>query len=69
MTEEQAKRRFFLLSLMRAIALGILLFGVVVIAGKTRADETTGYGLLVIGAINFFIIPWWLKKVWQAEGK
>ena len=69
MTEDQAKRRFFLLGLMRIIALGILLFGVAIIAGKTRANETAGYGVLVIGAINFFLIPWWLKKVWQDEGK
>jgi hypothetical protein len=69
MTEDQAKRRFLLLSLMRAVAIGIVMFGVAIIAGKTRADETVGYAFLVIGATNFFVIPWWLKKVWQAQSE
>ena len=69
MTEDQAKRRFLVLSLMRAIAMATVLFGVVIIAGKTRADPSVGYLIFVIGAINFFIIPRWLKKAWQAHGQ
>jgi hypothetical protein len=69
MTEEQAKRRFLLLSLMRAIAMAMVLFGVAIIAGKTRAAPNVGYFVFVIGAINFFVIPRWLKKVWQAQSE
>ena len=69
MTEDQAKRRFLLLSLMRLVAVATVVFGVAIIAGKTRADTGVGYAIFVIGAINFFVIPWWLKKVWQAQGQ
>ncbi len=69
MTELQAKRRFLLLSLIRAVAIATVMFGVAIIAGKTGAAEPVGAGFLIIGAINFFVIPWWLKKVWQAQGQ
>ncbi len=69
MTEDQAKGRFFLLSLMRLIAIATVMFGVAIITGNTRANPNAGYVIFVIGAINFFLIPMWLKKVWQAEGQ
>lgn len=71
MTEEQAKQRFILLNLVRFFAVGVVIAGVSNIAGKIwpAYAPTLGYVLLVFGAVDFFLAPALLKKMWRGESR
>jgi hypothetical protein len=71
MTEEQAKKRFFLLNFVRLIGLAMVLFGVANIAGKILPELSPllGQGLLVMGAIEFFVVPVFIKKMWRNDAE
>jgi hypothetical protein len=71
MTEDQAKSRFMVLSLVRLFALAMVLAGVANIAGAFIASltPTLGYVLLVLGAADFFLAPAILKKHWQNQDR
>jgi hypothetical protein len=67
MTQEQAKHRFFILNFARLLGLAMVLVGVANIAGKLLPElgPLLGQVLLVMGAIEFFVVPVVLKKMWQ----
>jgi hypothetical protein len=71
MTEEQAKKRFILLNLVRFSGLLIALAGIANVGRKLAPDLAPGLGLalLVMGMIDFFFAPMLLKRAWQNEGK
>jgi hypothetical protein len=66
MTEEQAKRRFMMLNLVRLVALGFVMAGAANVSGKLLPDlaPMLGYVLLVVGALDFFLAPKILKDYW-----
>jgi hypothetical protein len=67
MTEELAKKRFMILNLVRFSALAFIFAGAANIGGKLLPEltPTLGYALLVIGAIDFFLAPVLLKRMWR----
>jgi hypothetical protein len=67
MTEELAKKRFMILNLVRFSALAFIFGGAANIGGKLLPEltPTLGYVLLVIGAIDFFLAPVLLKRMWR----
>jgi hypothetical protein len=67
MTEELAKKRFMILNLVRFSALAFIFAGAANIGGKLLPEltPTLGYVLLVIGAIDFFLAPVLLKRMWR----
>ncbi len=67
MTEEQAKKRFMLLNLVRLGAIIMVALGMANIAGKLFADLAPwlGYVLLVVGAVDYFLAPVILKRHWR----
>jgi hypothetical protein len=67
MTEEQAKKRFMILNLVRFSALAFIFAGAANIGQKLLPEltPTLGYVLLVIGAIDFFLAPVLLKRMWR----
>ncbi len=67
MSEEQAKQRFMILNLVRFSALAFIFAGAANVGGKLLPDlaPTLGYVLLVIGAIDFFLAPVMLKRMWR----
>jgi hypothetical protein len=67
MTEEQARRRFMLLNMVRLAGLAMVMAGVANLGGKLLPEFTPmlGYVLLVAGAVDFFIAPVLLKKAWR----
>jgi hypothetical protein len=67
MTEEEAKRRFFILQFTRLFAVIMVALGAANVAGKLLPDLSPmlGYVLLVVGAADFFIAPIILKRMWQ----
>jgi uncharacterized protein YjeT (DUF2065 family) len=71
MTEEQAKRRFLLLNLVRLSGLGIVMAGVANLGGKFLPELTPGLGavLMVAGMVDYFFAPMMLKRMWQKADK
>jgi hypothetical protein len=71
--EVQAKQRFILLSAMRFGAVILVMLGIANIGGRLFQEFTPwlGYGFLLIGALDFFLVPIILKKSWarQDSGK
>jgi hypothetical protein len=67
MTEELAKKRFMILNLVRFSALAFIFCGAANIGRKLLPEltPTLGYVLLVIGAIDFFLAPVLLKRMWR----
>lgn len=67
MNEDVAKKRFMILNLVRFSALAFIFAGAANIGGKLLPDltPTLGYILLVIGAIDFFLAPVLLKRMWR----
>ncbi len=67
MTEEEAKKRFIVLNLVRLVSLAFVMVGIANIRGKIWPDmsPTLGYALLIIGAVDFFAAPFILKRYWQ----
>lgn len=68
MSEEQAKQRFMILNLVRFSALAFIFAGAANVSGKLLPDlaPVLGYGLLIIGAIDFFLAPVMLKRLWRS---
>jgi uncharacterized protein YjeT (DUF2065 family) len=69
MTEDQAKQRFIALTLLRVFGLGLVIAGAANITGAwmPQLAPSLGYVLLVIGALDFFLIPALLKKAWRDQ--
>jgi hypothetical protein len=67
MSEELAKKRFMILNLVRFSALAFIFAGAANIGGKLLPElmPTLGYVLLVIGAVDFFLAPVLLKRMWR----
>jgi hypothetical protein len=70
--EQLARQRFMLLNIMRFMGVGIVLLAVIFISGRIfpAVPDTAGYVLLVVGMIDFFLMPAVLKKGWaRQDGK
>jgi hypothetical protein len=66
--ERQAKQRFMTLSLFRFVSVFLVLFGVVILSGRLLPDlEIVGYAFVVLGAVEFFMMPVILKKIWTKQ--
>ena len=67
MNEEVAKRRFMIINLVRFSALAFIFAGAANVGGKLLSEltPTLGYVLLVIGAVDFFLAPVLLKRMWR----
>lgn len=69
MTEEQAKQRFLVLTLVRVFALVMVFAGIANLGGRLFPDLAPVLGgvLLVAGAADFFLAPALLKKHWRTQ--
>lgn len=67
MNEELARKRFMILNLVRFSALAFIFAGAANIGGKLLPElmPVLGYVLLVIGAVDFFLAPVLLKRLWR----
>ncbi len=65
MTEEEARHRHMQLNGIRLVAIITVAFGIAIISGKLIDEPAFGYFLFVLGAVEFFAMPWWLAKQWK----
>jgi hypothetical protein len=68
-TEEQAKRRFLQLTGVRFISVLLAFTGIANIGGKLLPALAPGFGLMLVvfGALEFFLAPIVLKRIWQKQ--
>ncbi|WBY17552.1 hypothetical protein PF049_05240 [Erythrobacteraceae bacterium WH01K] len=65
MTEDEARRRHFQLTGIRVIAVVMVLLGVTIVSGRLIDEPLIGYALVVLGAAEFFALPWFLTRQWK----
>jgi hypothetical protein len=67
MNEDVAKKRFMILNFVRFSALAFIFAGAANVGGKFMPEmtPTLGHVLLIIGAIDFFLAPVLLKRMWR----
>lgn len=67
---DPAKGRFVIIQLARLVGVFLVLFGVLLQAGRIAAlaavPRETGYALIVIGMIDVFVMPVYLARRWRS---
>jgi type IV secretory pathway VirB2 component (pilin) len=69
MTEEEAKRRFIMLNVVRLLAVVLVMLGAYIFQKQVFGDDSALIGgiFMVFGAADFFLAPMVLKKLWQKQ--
>lgn len=67
--EEQARKRFFILNILRFSGAIVVMMGLAISAGRLFPDfpPLLGYLFLILGMIEFFLMPLLLKKSWNRD--
>jgi drug/metabolite transporter (DMT)-like permease len=66
MNEDQAKRRFFVLSLLRLCGVALAFLGVAIIAKRwIEPADIVGAALILIGAVDVLVLPRLLARRWR----
>ena len=66
MTEDQARSRFFMLSLLRLSGVALAFLGVAVVAKRLiEPAELVGGVIIALGAIDIMILPRILARRWR----
>lgn len=63
--DDPAKGRFMFMQMMRLGGLLLVFGGILIISGTVTGPPALGYGLLVLGVVEFFIMPIMLAKRWK----
>ena len=64
--EELARTRFMKLQLIRLGGVAMAMLGAVIISGRLIDLPELGYVLLVLGALEFFLLPNLVAKNWRS---
>lgn len=64
---DPAVARFWILQALRLFGIVMVVFGIVIIAGRLRLDPAIGYMLFVLGAMEFFLFPALLARWWKKQ--
>jgi hypothetical protein len=65
MSENLARQRFMILNLLRLSGIAMVLFGVLIIAGKVDLPAGAGYVLFAVGLVDALIAPPLLARRWR----
>lgn len=65
-SDDPAAGRFWMLQLMRFGGILLVVGGVVILSGRIAGPEVLGYGLVILGAFEFFVLPMMLAKRWKS---
>ena len=66
---DPAARKFWILQAARFGAVLMVFIGALIIGKILDLPEAVGYVLLVIGAVEFFLVPRFLMRSWQKNGQ
>lgn len=65
--EELARKRFFMLQMIRLSGAIMAMLGAVIISGRLIDIPEIGYVLLVIGALDLFLMPNIITRSWRSK--
>jgi hypothetical protein len=66
--ETLARQRFAFLSLTRFVSVLLVMGGTVILSGRfVQGLDVIGYILIMLGAVEFFVMPIILKKSWAKQ--
>lgn len=63
--EELARKRFMLLQIIRLGGAVMAMIGAVIISGRLIDMPMLGYVLLIVGAVEFFVLPNLIARGWR----
>ena len=63
---DPAAARFFALQAIRLTGVGMAVFGALILGKIIDLPQPVGYVLLVLGGLDFFVIPTLLAKKWKS---
>lgn len=67
--KDPARARFIALTLIRWTGVALVLFGMLINAGKIAAPGALGIGLVAVGLFDAFVMPVILARRWKSTGK
>ena len=62
------KQRFMAIQLMRMMGAALAILGVLIAGGKIDLPPLVGYVFVVIGLVDFFVMPKVLSRRWRTPG-
>lgn len=62
---DPAAARFWMLQLMRLGGVLLVVGALLIISGRIPGPEVLGYGLLILGMVEFFVMPMLLARRWK----
>lgn len=63
------KQRFMAIQLMRLMGAALVLLGILIAGGKIALPVLVGYLFVVIGMVDFFLMPKILSRRWRSPGE
>lgn len=66
MSDDRAKRRFFIIQALRWSGLALVLVGLAATRGRMPLPESAGYALVIIGLVDALILPSVLARRWKS---
>ncbi|UIP06574.1 hypothetical protein LY632_12910 [Erythrobacter sp. SDW2] len=67
--EALARKRFFMLQMIRLSGAFLALLGAIIISGRLIDIPELGYVLLVIGALDLFLVPNMISRSWRSKDR
>ena len=64
---DPAAGRFWTIQLVRLVGLGLVIFGAMIVAGRVDQNPLVGSALMVIGLMDFLIVPRLLARRWKSR--
>ena len=69
MTDDHARKRFFAIALIRFTGLAMVLASLAIHYRKIDAPEAVAWLLVVLGMVEFFVVPKFLARRWRTPTK
>jgi hypothetical protein len=63
--DNRARARWLMIGLHRILGVALVITGILSVRGITGWPETLGYGLIVIGLADVFVVPQVLARAWR----
>ena len=67
--EALARNRFIVIGAMRAGGVAMIMFGLAVVQRLVSLPEWLGFGLIVFGMIETFVVPTLLSRIWSTNDR
>lgn len=63
------KQRFMAIQIMRVMGAALVLLGILIAGGKVDLPVLIGYVFVILGMVDFFVMPKVLARRWRTPGE